>query len=135
MNYSGIKNIGFIITSIFSFLLFWGFPDLDISLLGIGWHRNFLFHSIIIPFILYKTFFSKKETFTSYLMNGVIFGSALSIGIHLIIDVFQPKSVHFIIVSTLIRRTLIDDNIWLGLNGVSGLVIAKESLIKRINYS
>jgi len=126
MRKSDISNLIFIVSSIFSFIILWGFPDLDISLFGIRWHRNFIFHSIIIPFILYKLLLSKKEKILSFLSNGIIFGAAISIGVHLIIDVFQPKNVHFIIVSTLVRKTLIDDNIWLGLNGILGLLIAKK---------
>jgi len=127
-----IMNIIFIVTSILAFLVLWGFPDLDITLFGIKWHRNFIFHSIIIPFMLYKLLVSKKETIASFITNGIIFGAGLSIGLHLIIDVFQPKSVHFIIVSTLVRGTMIDDNIWLGLNGIFGLVIAKKANDARI---
>jgi len=127
MKKTDFGNILFIISSIISFLILWGFPDLDIALFGIKWHRNFIFHSIIIPYFLYKLLISKKENIISFIFNGVIFGAALSIGVHLIIDVFQPKSVHFIIVSTLVRGTMIDDNLWLGLNGISGLIIARKT--------
>jgi hypothetical protein len=132
MKKSQIANLSFLISALCAFVLFWGFPDLDIAILGIGRHRNFLFHSVVIPMILSITLSSKKESLSSFIKNGIVLGSSISIGIHLIIDVFQPKNVDFIFVRTLIRNTLLDDRIWLGLNGIIGLLIGKKANKYRI---
>ena len=132
MKKSDLSNLVFLISAIIGFIVFWGFPDLDIAILGIGRHRNFLFHSIIVPIILAKLFLSKREVISSFIKNGVIIGSSISIGIHLLIDVFQPKSVDFILVSTLIKGTLLDDKIWLGINGLVGLIIGQKANKYRI---
>ena len=77
-------------------------PDFDISLLGIGNHRFFLFHSAAAAWAL-KTLYEanfeprpEKEAFANRVIRK-LFGvaaasSAYSIGCHLTIDVFQPKS-------------------------------------------
>ncbi|MGI6647601.1 MAG: hypothetical protein ACOX5W_00655 [Bacillota bacterium] len=96
-------------------------PDLDISLLGIGNHRFFLCHSAIGLAVLryfYRRWVESEDgRFSSRLghkVAGVALGScALGVGLHLAIDVFQPKSVVFPFFGSLINGTLVDDNIWL----------------------
>jgi hypothetical protein len=105
-------------------------PDLDIKLLGIGWHRYFLFHSAIGVWILQQFF----DTYNEYLDNkehpgsvkkifGAIgAGASAAIGLHLLKDgafgYFEgEKSVVFGFPgifkrNTLIKGTYIDDNIW-----------------------
>ena len=99
------------------------FPDLDITTLGIRNHRFFLFHSAFAVWAmkkLYDTMLARqsgKHTVADKFVNkvlGVLGGSAAwGIGVHLIIDVFQPKSIVFPFVGSLVNGTLIDDNIWL----------------------
>ena len=100
-----------------------GFPDLDISILGIGKHRFFLFHSAFAVWAmkkLYDTMLAKQsgqKTSIDKFVNkvlGVLGGSAAwGVGVHLTIDVFQPKSIVFPFIGSLVNGTLIDDNIWL----------------------
>lgn len=98
------------VTALFRFLLFIRFPDLDIKLLGIGVHRNFLFHSAILPVLGY--FLLRK----SDLKNIVIFtvcafcsGMSFALGIHFLSDTFQKTSVKFPFVGSLVDDTSIDD--------------------------
>jgi hypothetical protein len=98
------------------------FPDLDISLIGIGSHRFFFFHSalgLVILRKLYNTWINSKDSsrrpvrIVEKLAGTLLGGCALGVGIHLLIDVFQPKSVVFPFFGSLFDGTLIDDNIWL----------------------
>ena len=104
------------------------FPDFDISMLGIGNHRFFLFHSAASAWALktlYEANFEPKkdnETFVNRVIRK-IFGvaaasSAFAIGCHLTIDVFQPKSVVFPGIGSLVDGTLVDDNVWLFGNAI-----------------
>jgi hypothetical protein len=120
-------------------------PDMDISLLGIGNHRFFLFHSALGLAVL-RYFFNKwqeaEKCSPQFIKNacgkvvGTLLGTyAVGVGVHLMIDVFQPKAVIFPFFGTLVDGTLIDDNIWLLGNSlwafkigrdVFGLVLADE---------
>jgi hypothetical protein len=48
--------------------------------------------------------------------------------VHLIIDVFQPKAVLFGAFGSLLSGTLIDDNLWLGANGLISIAIGVRCL-------
>src|ERR1035437_9070261 len=99
------------------------FPDLDISLLGIGYHRFFLFHSalgLVALRYFYRQWVEKQaypDRWASRVKRkavGALLGSfAVGVGIHLAIDVFQPKAVIFPFIGSLVDGTLVDDNIWL----------------------
>lgn len=99
------------------------FPDLDISTLGIGNHRFFLFHSslgVVLLRHLYNQWIQKNELDAGFInrvkkkVSGTILGTyAVGVGVHLMIDVFQPKSVVFPFFGSLAEGTLVDDNIWL----------------------
>ncbi len=119
---------------LFGFNQGFGSPDLDISMLGIGKHRYFLFHSAIGLAVLryfYKLYSeSDKSNEIIKKLGGAILGSyALAVGIHLTIDVFQPKSVVFPFVGSLVNGTLIDDNIWLMGNALWAFKISKDVFI------
>ena len=63
-----------------------------------------------------------NETFVNRVIRK-IFGvaaasSAFAIGCHLTIDVFQPKSVVFPGIGSLLDGTLVDDNVWLFGNAI-----------------
>ncbi|HHV62971.1 MAG TPA: hypothetical protein GXX51_10080, partial [Firmicutes bacterium] len=107
----------------------WGFtegfsaPDLDIKILGIGNHRFFLFHSalgLVVLRHLYRLWVEKNEHPEKWASRvkrkvaGMLLGTyAVGVGVHLAIDVFQPKAVIFPFFGSLIDGTMVDDNIWL----------------------
>jgi hypothetical protein len=115
------------------------FPDLDISLLGIGNHRFFLFHSAIGLVILrrfYRDCVLKQQNPDRWaarakrkVAGAMLGGLALGVGIHLAIDVFQPKAVVFPFIGSLIDGTLVDDNIWLIANSVWAFRIAHDVFV------
>lgn len=113
-------------------------PDLDISLVGIGAHRFFLFHSGLVVWgleQLYLRYYRQMELdapssppmagrpMAAYrnharrvlmkVAGGLLGAAAIGVGIHLVIDVFQPKAVIFPVIGSLLDGTLVDDNIWL----------------------
>jgi len=109
--------------AMWTFSTFIDFPDLDITTLGVGYHRFFLFHSASVPWILSKMYESRVSRteltpgFSDKVINrlfGVMVASgAWAVGIHLAIDVVQPKSVVFPFIGSLVDGTLVDDDIWL----------------------
>jgi RHH-type rel operon transcriptional repressor/antitoxin RelB len=86
---------------------FYPFPDFDIRLLGIGYHRYFLFHSAILPLLLYAFVRERMRTWSGNFLNGILCAFALGICIHLGIDAFQSKSVAFPFAKTLVKGTLL----------------------------
>jgi len=104
------------------------FPDLDISILGIGNHRYFLFHSafglVALRYLYRRWLQSQKdpESLRSRAIGkvaGVALGSfALGVAIHLAADVLEPKSVVFPFFGSLVEGTLVDDRIWLLANSL-----------------
>lgn len=112
-------------------------PDLDIGMLRIGNHRFFLFHSAIglaVLQYLYRNWTASlgEEGNRWYKrvpkkISGALLGSmALGVGVHLAIDVFQPKAVIFPFFGSLIDGTLVDDNIWLLGNSLWAFRIAHD---------
>ncbi|NLW16158.1 MAG: hypothetical protein GX033_00590 [Firmicutes bacterium] len=107
----------------------WGFkkgmilPDKDISLLGIGKHRFFLFHSALGLVVLRHFYNLWRQNVgddpgwferVKFTIAGTALGTAaVGVGVHLLIDTFQPKSVVFPFFGSLVKGTLVDDNIWL----------------------
>ena len=62
-----------------------------------------------------------------------LFGSfALTVGIHLIIDIFQKKAIIFPNGKSLLKGTYIDDIIWLILNAALSLFISLKIYLKSI---
>ncbi len=102
------------------------FPDIDITLLGIGNHRFFLFHSAIGLWVLrrfYRLWLNSVGDQAGIvnragqkLAGTVLSAGAVGVGIHLMVDVFQPKSIVFPFFGSLIDGTMIDDNTWLLMN-------------------
>lgn len=89
------------------------FPDKDITLLGIGKHRHFLFHGSLLPLLLFFLFRWFKGSILFILSTG----SSLGVGLHLISDIPQNKSISFYpFCNTLIYNTSIDDRAWLAVN-------------------
>ncbi|NLM95583.1 MAG: hypothetical protein GX165_08455 [Firmicutes bacterium] len=112
-------------------------PDLDIRLLGIGKHRFFLFHSalgLVVLGKLYRMWVHSTEDKNHlwpyrvvHKAAGAVLGSyAVGVGIHLAIDVFQPKAVIFPFFGSLADGTLIDDRLWLLGNSLWAFQIAGD---------
>ncbi len=99
------------------------FPDLDISCLGIGHHRFFLFHSGMAVWAIQKMYQaylvrsgdapSRMDKVLQKILGIAAGSAAFGVGIHLLIDTVQPKSVMFPFFGSLVNGTLIDDNLWL----------------------
>lgn len=90
------------------------FSDLDIKLLGIGSHRNPLFHSGLLFFILF--YFARR--FNSFFMAAIISAFGVGLGSHLIWDLFDHADVRWIPGGSL-------DRLWLGINGLLCFVLSK----------
>ena len=98
------------------------FSDLDISLIGIGGHRNPVFQSGLIFFILY--ILAKKSN--SYPLAAILPTFGVGLGSHLIWDTFDKGDVRWIPGGAL-------DTVWLGVNGLLCILLARINLSRRIN--
>lgn len=115
-------------TGLFALSAGYHLPDKDISILGIGNHRFFLFHSGVSVWVMrkvYEAYLARKGDSQSLrdrvvrAILGVAAGSlAFGVGCHLVIDTFQPKSIVFPFFGSLLDGTMIDDNLWLLGNAV-----------------
>jgi hypothetical protein len=113
---------------LFAFSEMYSFPDKDISLLGIGNHRFFLFHSGVAIWCIRKLYEAQlARAGNSRLLRdravnkilGVMAGSAaFGVGCHLAVDIMQPKSIVFPFIGSLVQGTLVDDDIWLLANSI-----------------
>ena len=122
-------------------------PDLDIKILGIGWHRYFLFHSAVGLWAL-KSFFEAYNNFLENKNNPAIIkkvmgaigaGSGAAIGLHLLKDgafgyLDGQKSVVFGIPgifkrNTIIKGTYLDDDLWLLGNSLWAFKISKDIFV------
>jgi len=97
------------------------FSDLDITLLGIGGHRNPIFHSGLLFFLILFVARRFKSVFLSLIVSG--FGVGLCS--HLVWDLFDQADVRWI-------PGGIFDSIWLGLNGILCLAFAIVFLSHRL---
>jgi hypothetical protein len=105
--------------------LFARFPDMDISLLGIGAHRNFLFHSAIVPVIAVAAVRRwRLASVLSFAAHGFLVGASVSVGFHLLQDTFQSAPVKFPIIGSLVDGTSIDDRLWLSINSLVCFVMS-----------
>ncbi len=100
------------------------FPDLDITLIGIGGHRNPIFHSGLLFFLI--LFVAKR--FKSVFLTLIIAGFGVGLGSHLIWDLFDQADVRWISGGFL-------DSFWLGFNGLFCLIFARISLLSRLDIS
>ncbi|OPZ61563.1 MAG: hypothetical protein BWY85_02372 [Firmicutes bacterium ADurb.Bin506] len=63
-------------------------------------------------------------------LTGAALGAyAMGVGVHLAMDVFQPKSVVFPFFGSLVDGTLVDDNIWLLGNSLWAFKIARDVFV------
>jgi hypothetical protein len=86
------------------------FPDLDITLLGIGSHRNPLFHSSLSFFVLLWLVCRQ-----SVILQGLVFGYGIGLSSHLLWDAFFYGDVRWLPGGTV-------DRLWLAGNGLACLV-------------
>ena len=100
------------------------FSDLDITLLGIGEHRNPIFHSGVLFFLI--LFVARR--FKSIFLALIIAGFGVGLGSHLIWDLFDQADVRWIPGGFL-------DSSWLGLNGLFCLIFARIFLLSRLVIS
>ncbi len=101
--------IGSVLIAIPSFF----FPDADISILGIRYHRFFLFHSAIVPFVLYLLFWNVRRGLPAEIVSLFLSGFALGVGAHLLTDIVPRKAVNFLVAGTLVPGTYVDDRLWI----------------------
>jgi hypothetical protein len=121
-------------------------PDLDIRVLGLGWHRYFLSHSALGAHLLkrfwesYNDFLSRNpDDKTDKLVGTFLAAGAFSLGIHLLADgsfgIFDgEKAVVWGIpgigkLGTLVEGTMIDDNLYLLGNSLWAFKIAKDIMV------
>lgn len=119
---SKVKLIVLFFTSLIPCYIGTVFSDFDITLLGIGGHRNPIFHSgLLFFFILFLVRRSK-----SVLLASITAGFGVGLGSHLIWDLFDQADVRWIPGGFL-------DSIWLGLNGLFCLMFAGVFLSSRLD--
>jgi hypothetical protein len=99
-------------------VLSFGFPDLDIRLLGIRYHRYFLFHSAAAPVAVLLALRPGRRHGGVFAAAALAAAFALGVGAHLVTDTFQSKSVVFPFVGNLVRGTSLDDRLWEGANAL-----------------
>lgn len=101
------------------------FPDMDIRLLGIKNHRYWLFHSALIPFVIFAIVNRVKTgSIIGKSLYGLCIAFTLGVGVHLFQDCFEKKSIVFPIVKSLILNTYLDDILWLIANTIIAFVLA-----------
>lgn len=115
--------------------------DADIRILGIGRHRFFLFHSalgVVVLRYFYRLWREHEQEDSqpnllkrsiTKVAGGALSAYALGVGVHLAIDVVQPKAVIFPFFGSLVKGTLIDDNIWLLGNSLWAFKIARDVFV------
>ena len=119
--------LSFAVIVVLGAVVLFRFPDLDIALLGIGNHRYFLFHSAILPIVVWLVVRRRGP-----LALAVAAAFALGVGAHLVTDVFQYKNVVFPWAGTLVRGMSVDDRLWEGGNAVAcGVLCWRSWALKR----
>lgn len=118
------------------FLFVWGFslglpfPDKDISWLGIGSHRNFLFHGPLLAVVVWQLHKrGKLGKITAALIAGFLMGMAT----HLFIDTFIDTggTIRFFIFGSLIPGTRWDDWLWTGCSSLACLATSIRITIEK----
>ncbi|MBN1523042.1 MAG: hypothetical protein JW904_01055 [Spirochaetales bacterium] len=109
--------------TLFTAIPSFNFPDMDISLLGIENHRFFLFHSVLIPLVLYYFLRTLPVSLFSRFAGMICAGFFLGISIHLATDIIPQKAVNFLFTRTLVYGTYWDDRIWIIANMFAGFFL------------
>lgn len=118
---SRVKRVLLFLLSLLPCYLGTVLPDLDIRLLGIGEHRNPLFHSGIAFFILLLLF--RRARF--YPVAATISAFGVGIASHLFWDSFDHADVRWI-------PTRFLDRTWLALNALLCLALARHTIASRM---
>ncbi len=114
-----IAGFGFIVGAMAVAIVTFRFPDLDIRLLGIGRHRNFLFHSAIVPLLaLLVSRPLRPIGAVGFVMSVLTAGFLAGVGTHLVTDLFQTTAVKFPFIGSLVDGTSVDDRLWEGANAI-----------------
>lgn len=123
-------------------------PDQDIALLGIGKHRNALFHSALSAMTIRLAIRFLERAVRELLSSGYIdggemaqtaqtcfqisrFGVSLGVGTHLMVDGSWQGSKAVLFgdeMGSLIDKTLVDDRAWLLLNGFVSSLAQTENI-------
>ena len=98
------------------------FPDLDITFLGIGGHRNPLFHSSLSFFLLWLGVRLGLRQSTA-ILHTVIAGYGIGLASHLWWDVLYYGDVRW-----LSGRVI--DRVWLGVHGLLCLTAAGTGVLR-----
>ncbi len=113
-------------------------PDLDITTLGIGWHRFFLFHSAIGLEVLkrfyqyYQRFLRGGHPMLAKAAGAALSGMAAGVGVHLAVDgtLQGHRAVIFPFFGSLVDGTLVDDNLWLLGNSLWAFKISHDVFVQ-----
>ena len=118
------RKILAIVGSVIGIGLFFKFPDLDITLLGLGAHRYFLFHSCcLVAVLFYAGGKAGPRVPLAIFFRSLVAGCGIGIGIHLFADAFQAHPVKFPFLGSLVDGTSLDDRLWLGLNARASFLL------------
>lgn len=125
-----------IILSISGFIVFFNFPDLDITIFGIGWHRFFLFHSCIIPYLLFLTVARiARSDVLSIILYSLCGSFCFAVGIHLFTDLFQSAKIYFPIIGSLLKGTSLDDRLWILVNLILCFIIGSMLYVRIVKVT
>lgn len=114
------RAISFFVIALIPCYLGTVFPDLDIKLLGIGGHRNPLFHSSLSYFLLVLLVGRQPGV-----LRAVVVGFGVGLASHLWWDVIDYGDVRWLPGGAI-------DRLWLGVNGLLCL-IAPGGRLRRVN--
>jgi len=120
-------------------------PDIDITLLGIGGHRNWFTHSALPPYML-NSIFSKvlstreeqrHQSATVKLMSELIrmlgapllAGYCYGTGIHLMLDAVTPKDIVGFPIGSLLSGGTMVDSAYLFANGLACFDLGNKNLM------
>jgi VIT1/CCC1 family predicted Fe2+/Mn2+ transporter len=118
-----IRIVFYLVGSALIAIPFFFFPDADISILGIKYHRFFLFHSAIVPFVLYFLLAGIRRGLPAKIAALFLSGFALGVSAHLLTDVVPRKAVNFLVAGTLVPGTYADDRLWIIGNMLLGFLL------------
>jgi len=97
------------------------FSDLDITLCGIGCHRNPLFHSGLL-FFLMVILIRKNQ---SLVLRTLVAGFGIGLSAHLLWDLFDHADVRWLPGGAI-------DRLWLAANGLLCLILARVLITKHL---
>ena len=119
---SPLRAVGFFCVALVPCYLGTVFPDLDITLLGIGGHRNPLFHSSLSFFLLWLSVrLGVKQP--KAVIHTLVAGYGIGLASHLWWDVLYYGDVRWLPGSVI-------DRVWLGVHGLLCLTAAGTGVLR-----